>query len=79
MFHGKVVAVLAILVAACSAFGAEEGDVIEKNADGIKIKIGYDAVGADTQSMAAEHCEKFGKQAVWYGHDRNGFMHYKCQ
>ena len=29
--------------------------------------------------MAAEHCEKFGKQAVWYGHDRNGSMHYKCQ
>ncbi len=48
MFRGKVVAVLAILVAACSAFGIEEGEVIEKNADGIKIKIGYDAVGADT-------------------------------
>jgi hypothetical protein len=29
--------------------------------------------------MAVEHCEKFGKQAVWYGHDRNGFIHYKCQ
>ena len=47
-FRGKVVAVLAILVAACSAFGTEEGEVIEKYADGIKIKIGYDAVGADT-------------------------------
>ncbi|MCH9052795.1 MAG: hypothetical protein IIA72_17280 [Proteobacteria bacterium] len=30
MFRGKVVAVLAILVAACSALGTEEGEVIEK-------------------------------------------------
>ncbi len=79
MVRGKVVAVLAILVTACSAVGTEEGEVIEKNANGIKIKIGYDAVGADTRSMAAEHCKKFGKQAVWYGHDRNGLMEYKCQ
>ena len=79
MIRGKGVTVLAILVAACSSFGTEEGGVIEKNADGINIKIGYDAVGAATRSMAAEHCENFGKQAVWYGHDRNGFMHFKCQ
>ena len=48
MFRGKVVAVLAILVAPCCAFGIEEGEVIESYADGTKIKIGYDAVGADT-------------------------------
>ena len=29
--------------------------------------------------MAAEHCEKFGKKAVWYGHDRNDSMGYKCR
>ncbi len=57
----------------------KEGKIVEKNADGISIKIGYDAVGADTQSMAAEHCAKYGNQAVWYGHDRNGFMQYRCQ
>ena len=58
--------------------GPKKGKSSKKNG-GIKIKIGYDAVGVDTRSMAAEHCEKFGKQAVWYGHDRNGSMHYKCQ
>ncbi len=55
------------------------GNRRKKNADGIKIKIGYDAVGADARSMAAEHCAQFGNQAVWHGHDRNGVMHFKCQ
>ena len=79
MVRGTVVAVLAILFVACSTFETEEGEIVGKNADGIKIKIGYDAVGADARSMAAEHCAQFGNQAVWYGHDRNGFMHFKCQ
>ncbi len=79
MFRGEVVAALAILLVGCSTFETKEGKMVEKNADGISIKIGYDAVGADTQSMAAEHCAKYGKQTVWYGHDRNGFMQYKCQ
>ncbi len=79
MFRGEVVAALAILLVGCSTFETKEGRIVEKNADGISIKIGYDAVGADTQSTAAEHCAKYGKQAVWYGHDRNGSMHYKCR
>ena len=57
MFRGKVVAVLAILVAACSAFGTEEGEVIEKKRRRDQNQNWLRRRWRGRASMAAEHCE----------------------
>ena len=68
--------VLSGLLAGCS--GAQ---TVDKDADGIRFKLGYDAAveGVDTREMAAEHCAGYDKKAIWYGHDRDGNMLYKCE
>ena len=35
--------------------------------------------GVDSRRQASEHCAESGKGAVWYGHDRDGNMHYRCE
>ena len=35
--------------------------------------------GVDSRRQATEHCAESSKGAVWYGHDRDGNMHYRCE
>ena len=65
--------------AACSVFN--EHETVGKNKNEITIKLDYAAAvqGANTRAVAAEHCAKYDKQAIWYGHDRDGNMRYLCQ
>ncbi len=67
------------LVVACSVFSDHE--VVGENENEITIKLNHDAAvqGANTRAIAAEHCAKYDKKAVWYGHDRDGNMRYLCQ
>ncbi len=80
-FRGILVAALFSAVAGCSLFSGEAAQTLGEDADGIRFKVGYDAAveGVDTRTMAAEHCAGYGKGAVWYGHDRDGNMLYKCE
>jgi hypothetical protein len=80
-FRGILVVLPCALVAACSVFSGGEAQTVDKDADGIRFKVGYDAAveGVDTRTMAAEHCAGHEKKAVWYGHDRDGNMLYKCE
>ncbi len=72
---------LCLLLAACSLSGDGQPEDVVKSAGEIRIKVGYDAAhtGVDARAVAAEHCAAGGKQAVWYGHDRDGYMHFKCE
>jgi hypothetical protein len=67
------------MLGACSAY--EKGEVVQSTPEEIKISIGYDAAveGVDSHRQASEHCAESGKEAVWYGHDRDGNMHYRCE
>ena len=67
------------MLGACSAY--EKGEVVRRTPEEIKISIGYDAAveGVDSHRQASEHCAESGKEAVWYGHDRDGNMHYRCE
>ncbi|MDP6786292.1 MAG: hypothetical protein QF830_02730 [Rhodospirillales bacterium] len=73
-----ITAVLFVL-AACSSY--EKGEVVESNPREIKIGVALDAAvnGVDSRRQASEHCAESGKGAVWYGHDRDGTMHYRCE
>ena len=76
---------VALIAAALFALGAcstyEKGEVVNSSPDEINIRVGYDAAvkEVNTRKQAAEHCAKTGRNAVWYGHDRDGNMHYKCE
>ena len=75
------IAALCLLIGACSLF-RDDGDVVQDSETGIRISIGYDAAVRDQhpERLAAEHCAgEGGKAAVWYGHDRDGNLHYKCE
>ena len=78
----RILGVLALsaAVAACGLLQGD-GEVVEERADEIKISVGYDAAlkGRHPERLAAEHCAKAGKRAVWYGHDRDRNLHYKCE
>ena len=47
----------------------------------IRIAIGYDAAneGVDTFRQATEHCADEDHIAVWYGHDNDGHLVYRCE
>jgi len=68
-----------LILSACSAY--EKSEVVQSNPQEIKMGIGYDAAvkGVDSRRQASEHCAESGKGAVWYGHDRDGNMHYRCE
>ncbi len=76
-----LVAACALLVGACSALGLDGADVVQDSPQEIKIEVGYDAAieGVNARAKASRHCEEYGKMAVWYGHDRDGAMHFKCE
>jgi hypothetical protein len=67
------------MLGACSAY--EKGEVVQSTPEEIKISIGYDAAveGVDSHRQASELYAESGKEAVWYGHDRDGNMHYQCE
>lgn len=71
-------AALSVASAACSSF---DGEVVSKDDQEIRLKVDYDAAdgGTDARAVAAKHCDSRGKQAVWYGYDRDGNMHFKCE
>ena len=77
----RLVTIAAVLFVfgACSTY--EKGEVVDSSENEIKIGIGYDAAvkGVDSRRQASEHCARTGKGAVWYGHDRDGNMHYRCE
>ena len=74
------ITVLCLSIAGCGLL-RDDGDVITDSETEIKIKVGYDAAvrGQHPERLAAEHCEDEDKKAVWYGHDRDGNLHYKCE
>jgi hypothetical protein len=74
-------AACALLAGACSALDLDGADVVRDSPREIKVEIGYDAAaeGVDARAKASRHCEEYGKKAVWYGHDRDGTMHFKCE
>ena len=49
----------------------------------IRIAIGYNAAnqGVDTFGQAAKHCADEFKDhlAIWYGHDKEGNLVYRCE
>jgi len=70
-----------LLATGCASPDYQKGDEVDSSPDGIRIGIGYDAAikGVRTRAQAAEHCAGHGKKAVWYGHDRDGNMEYRCE
>ncbi len=80
MFRILGVVALCAAIASCGLL-RDDGDVVQESADEIKIKVGYDAAvkGQHPERLAAEHCAEAGKSAVWYGHDRDRNLHYKCE
>ncbi len=72
---------VAALAAACSTPGPGEGDVVDRDTERVVIGIGYGAAneGVDTRIQAAEHCAETDRKAVWYGHDKDGNMVYRCE
>ncbi len=70
-----------LLAGACSALGLDGADVVQDSPQEIKIEVGYDAAieGVDARDKATRHCEEYGKKSIWYGHDRDGALHFKCE
>lgn len=66
------------VLAACSAY--EKGEVVDERADEIRIRIDYDAAnqGVEPARQAGEHCGETERKAIWYGHDANGNLIYRC-
>ena len=79
MKHLATFAAALLTLGACSAY--KKGGVVQSNPQEIKMGIGYDAAvkGVYSRRQASEHCAESGKGAVWYGHDRDGNMHYRCE
>ena len=77
MLRMVTVLALSLLLAAC----AGDGDVVRESDSDVTIRIGYDAAvkGLHPERLAAKHCAAYGKAAVWYGHDRDGNLRYKCE
>ncbi|NQV54983.1 MAG: hypothetical protein HQ503_03920 [Rhodospirillales bacterium] len=69
----------AFTLGACSFY--EKGEVVESSDKEIRIQIGYDAAnrGVDTARQATEHCDDEDLKAVWYGHDKDGNLVYRCE
>ncbi len=74
-------AACALLAGACSALDLDGADVVQDSPQEIKVEISYAAAaeGVNARAKASRHCEEYGKKAVWYGHDRDGAMHFKCE
>jgi Ni,Fe-hydrogenase III small subunit len=75
----RLTVTLAVIVAlgAC----ANDGEVVAESQSDLRVRVGYDAAvrGQHPERLAAEHCAATGKRAVWYGHDRDGNLHYECE
>ena len=71
----------ALLTGACSALGLDGANVVQDSPQEIKLEIGYDAAveSVNARAKASTHCEEHGKKAVWYGHDRDGALYFKCE
>ncbi len=68
-----------LLLGACSSF--KKGDVVQSSDEEIRIAIGYDAAneGVDSFRQATENCADEDHIAVWYGHDKDGHLVYRCE
>ena len=68
-----------LLLGACSSF--KKGDVVQSSDEEIRIAIGYDAAneGVDSFRQATEHCTDEDHIVVWYGHDKDGHLVYRCE
>jgi hypothetical protein len=68
-----------LLLGACSS--CKKGEVMQSSDAEIRIAIGYDAAneGVDTFRQATEHCADEDHIAVWYGHDNDGHLVYRCE
>ena len=77
--HTVLTAAVLLALGACADY--PQGEVADSSPREIKIAIDYEAAvnGFDTLRQASEHCQESAKTAVWYGHDRDGNMHYKCE
>ena len=72
---------LAALLALGACASYEKGEVADSGPGHIKIAVGYDAAvkGVDSRRQAAEFCAENDKRAIWYGHDRDGNLQFKCE
>lgn len=77
--RSALTAAVLMAVAACSP--REYDDVAYNNPGGADIRIGYDTavVSLDAHAQAAGLCAGSGRRAVWYGHDRDGNLRFKCE
>ncbi len=68
-----------LVLGACASY--EKGEVADSSPGRIKIAVDYDAAvrGVDARRQAAEFCSGVDKKAVWYGHDRDGNLQFKCE
>ena len=68
-----------VALGACSSF--KKGKVVQSSDREIRIAISYDAAnqGVDTFRQASEHCADDDHVAVWYGHDKDGHLVYRCE
>ena len=69
----------AFLLGACSSF--KKGEVVQSSNKEIRIAISHDAAneGVDSFRQASEHCADEDHVAVWYGHDKDGHLVYRCE
>ena len=76
-----LLATAALVLGACS--GYKKGEVVQNSGREIRIAMGYNAAneGVDTFRQAAEHCadEVEDLVAIWYGHDKEGNLVYRCE
>lgn len=79
MLRVSMMALALLALGACSSY--KKGDVVRETDDEIRIKIGYNAVneGVDVHRQAAEHCADSDRKAVWYAHDKDGNLLFKCE
>lgn len=67
-------------LAGCSVFDGG-ATVVDQSPQRIKIVVDHDAAfeGVNARAKAEAHCAGHGKTAVWYGHDRDGAMEFRCE
>ena len=72
-------AIAMVALGACSSY--KKGEVVQSSDREIRIAISYDAAnqGVDTFRQASEHCADDDHVAVWYGHDKDGHLVYRCE
>ena len=79
MKFAYTLALAALLLGACSSF--KRGEVVQSSDKEIRIAISQNAAneGVDSFRQASEHCADKDHVAVWYGHDKDGHLVYRCE